>query len=61
MIMSKEERRETETATAFNVLFALFMVIVAAAGISNNAYAGQLTAHDSTITDQAPASSVIRR
>ena len=59
MIMSKEQRRETETATAFNVLFALFMVIVAAAGISNNAYAGQ--PHDSSITDQVPESSVIRR
>ena len=59
--MSKEERRETETATAFNVLFALFMVIVAAAGISNNAYAGQLTGHDITITDQVQESSVIRR
>ena len=46
--MSKEERKETETATAFNVLFALFMVIVAAAGISNNAYAGQLTGHATT-------------
>ena len=61
MIMSKKERKETETATAFNVLFALFMVIVAAAGISNNAYAGQLTAHDSITTDQVPASSVIHR
>jgi hypothetical protein len=59
--MGKEERRETETATAFNVVFALFMVIVAAAGVSNNAYAGQLTGHDSAITDQVPESSVIRR
>ena len=59
--MSKEERKKTETATAFNVLFALFMVIVAAAGIANNAYAGEFTGHNSTITDQAQESLVIRR
>lgn len=59
--MSKEERKETETATAFNVLFALFMVIVAAAGIANDAYAGEFPGHDRSITDQAPGSSVIRR
>lgn len=59
--MSKEERKETETATACNILFALFMVIVAAAGIGNKAYAGEFTAGNVIITDQAPGSSVIRR
>lgn len=59
--MSKEERKKTETATAFNVLFALFMVIVAAGGIANNAYAGECTGQDSTITDQVPGSLVIRQ
>jgi hypothetical protein len=59
--MSKEERKETETATAYNVLFALFMVIIASAGIANNAYAGEFIGQDSIITDQAPGSLVIRR